>query len=104
MSDTPRAGAPFRRHVVDELDRLGAELVELRADHDVDARAFAGLLVTRRVVMNLKSGTALAGVIVRHDGPLVELADVALLGGSDPQPVDGRVVVERADVDFIQIP
>lgn len=60
--------------------------------------------MTRRVVVNLKTGTALAGVVVRHDGPLVELADVALLvEGGDPQPVDGRVVVERVAVDFIQV-
>lgn len=87
-----------------ELSQVDEALRALAADRDADAAAFRGMVVTRRVVVNLKSGTALAGLVVRHDGPLLEVADVALLlDGSDPRPVDGRVVVERGDVDFIQV-
>lgn len=132
-TETPR-GRGFRQAVVGDLDELGnglaelasttlprldtlitkmdaarAELGELAADRDADASAFAGMVVTRRVVLNLKSRAgepdrAISGLVVRHDGPLLEVADAVLLqDGVDPKPVDGRIVLERVEVEFIQV-
>lgn len=57
----------------------------------------------RRVVVNLLSGKAIEGVVVERDGPLLVVADAVLHEPStQPAPVDGHVVIERAQVDFIQ--
>lgn len=61
------------------------------------------VVVARRVVVNLKSGTALDGVLVRKDGPLLFLKNAVLLEqGQEPAPVDGEAVVQCSQVDFIQ--
>lgn len=61
------------------------------------------VVVARRCVVNLKSGRAVDGVLVRKDGPLLFLKNSVLLEqGSEPAPIDGEAVVEAVDVDFIQ--
>ncbi|WPM94327.1 hypothetical protein VG1_CDS0003 [Arthrobacter phage Cupello] len=61
------------------------------------------VVVARRCVVNLKSGRAIDGVLVRKDGPLLVLKNSVLLEqGSEPAPIDGEAVVEAVDVDFIQ--
>jgi hypothetical protein len=60
-------------------------------------------VVHRRVVVNLLSGRAVEGVLVRQTGPLLHVKDARLHEpGSSPSPVDGEVVIERSQVDFIQ--
>lgn len=60
-------------------------------------------LAARRVVVNLRGGDAVVGVLVARRGPLLFLRDAAHAGGADnPVPVDGEVVVERSEVEFIQ--
>lgn len=62
-------------------------------------------VVYRRVIVNLKSGRAVDGVLVRRSGPLLFLKNAALLEqGVDPVGLDGETVIERAEVDFIQAP
>ena len=65
-------------------------------------RAFRAV-VHRRVVVNLLSGRAVEGVLVRQTGPLLHLKDARL---HEPEagsaPMDGEVVIERSQVDFIQ--
>jgi small nuclear ribonucleoprotein (snRNP)-like protein len=59
--------------------------------------------VRRRVLVNLLSGRAVEGVLVRRDGPLVVLKDAHLHEpGAEHAAVDGDVVIERAQIDFIQ--
>lgn len=66
-------------------------------------RAYRRLVVHRRVIVNLVSGKAFNGVLVRQDGPLLVLKDAELLEpGTGPVPLDGDVVIEREHVDFIQ--
>ncbi|ASR83174.1 RNA binding domain protein [Arthrobacter phage Abidatro] len=61
------------------------------------------VVVARRVIVNLKSGRAIDGVLVRRDGPLLFLRNAVLLEeGSEPAAIDGEAVVEAVDVDFIQ--
>ena len=65
-------------------------------------RAFR-VIVHRRVVVNLLSGRAVEGVLVRQTGPLLHIKDAVLHEpGAEPSPVDGEVVIERPQVDFIQ--
>lgn len=66
-------------------------------------RAYSRTVIHRRVVVNLISGKAFNGVLVRQDGPLLVLKDAHLLeAGTNPVPLDGEVIVERTNVDFIQ--
>jgi small nuclear ribonucleoprotein (snRNP)-like protein len=59
----------------------------------------------RTVIVNLKSGTAFRGVVWRKRGSFVILRNAEILkdkaGGSR---IDGEVLVERSDIDFIQVP
>lgn len=64
---------------------------------------FRRFVVRRRVVVNLLSGKAVEGVVVEHDGPLLVVADARLHEpGVQPHGVDGHVVIERSQIDFIQ--
>lgn len=87
---------------------------EIRRQAEAQAAAAAALpvptppdpyavVVARRCVVNLKTGRAVDGVLVRKDGPLLFLKNAVLLEqGSEPAPIDGEAVVEAVDVDFIQ--
>lgn len=63
----------------------------------------------RRVIINLKSGTAVRGLLYKHVNGYILLREADLLqslgkaSGVKPAPVDGEVLVGRADVDFIQV-
>jgi hypothetical protein len=64
---------------------------------------FRRFVVHRRVVVNLLSGRAVEGVVVERDGPLLVVANATLHEpGAQPHDVDGHVVIERSQVDFIQ--
>lgn len=57
----------------------------------------------KRVIVNLKSGQSLDGFLVRQMGQLLFLREASLLGGGDNSiQIDGEVIVERTEVDFIQ--
>lgn len=62
------------------------------------------LVKARKVVVNLRSGQAIEGLLVRQSGPLLFLAEAQLHeGNSSPVPIDGQAVIERPGVDFIQL-
>ncbi|MDI3330139.1 MAG: hypothetical protein QJR09_05300 [Micrococcus sp.] len=62
-------------------------------------------VVFRRVIVNLKSGRGVDGVLVRRSGPLLFLKNALLLEeGRDPVPLDGETVIERSEVEFLQAP
>lgn len=62
-----------------------------------------------RVIINTKTGTALRGVLVKHWGRYIVLREADLLqslgkpNATKPIPVDGEVLVNQADIDFIQV-
>lgn len=56
----------------------------------------------RRVVVNLRSGTAVAGVVVETRGPLLIVRDATVHDGDRSAPADGEVVIDRGNVDYIQ--
>lgn len=57
-----------------------------------------------RVIVNLKSGRAIHGLLV-GTGRMLELAEPTVHEpGATPVQADGRVLVARTDVDFVQVP
>lgn len=65
--------------------------------------SYRRLVLHRRVMINLTTGKAIEGVLVKQAGPLLLLKDARLHeGGGEPVPLDGEAVVERDRVDFMQ--
>lgn len=69
--------------------------------HHTWARRF---LVHRRVMVNLKTGNAVTGVIVERRPAHLVLRDAELheRATSSSVPMDGCVIIDRVNVDFIQ--
>ena len=60
--------------------------------------------VKRTVVINTKTERAFRGVLWRAGWRYMVLRNVEMIGpGREVTPVDGEVVVERNNVDFIQV-
>lgn len=57
---------------------------------------------TRKVIVTLTSGETFDGVIAGCDRHSVVLSRVSLLGGDTPKPVDGELLIPRADLKFVQ--
>jgi small nuclear ribonucleoprotein (snRNP)-like protein len=69
----------------------------------VHRRVYKALL-TERVIVNLRSGKAFAGVVWEERFDMLVLRDVTLFEGrTQGQPMDGEVVLDRQHIDFIQI-
>ena len=50
-------------------------------------------------------GSAFEGVLYRQVGPLITLMNGTLLEpGREPVPLDGEIIIERANVRFVQAP
>lgn len=62
-------------------------------------------VVGRSALVNLKSGNAIEGVIVRQLRALLILKSAALheAGSTGSVPIDGEAVVDIDQIDFIQI-
>jgi ABC-type iron transport system FetAB ATPase subunit len=59
--------------------------------------------VHHRVMVNLRDGSAIGGVLLRRVGALIVLADGVLhTPGQDGASMDGEVYIERAQIAFIQ--
>ena len=66
--------------------------------------AYRRLALRRRVIVNLKTEKAVRGVLTSKSGPLLEIKDAEVLEGNRPPiPVDGAVLIERSNVDFVQV-
>lgn len=62
------------------------------------------LTYSRRVLVNLKSGRAFRGYMIEVAGELLLLKGASLLEpGSEPVDVAGEVLIEKSNVDFIQV-
>ena len=62
------------------------------------------ILLRQRVIVNTKSGDAVRGVLFQKKGPLIVLKNAEqLVEGREPIPVDGSVVLERAEIAFYQV-
>ena len=66
--------------------------------------SYRGVAVSKTVLVNLLSGKAFRGALLDAKKEILVLGNVSLLeAGQDPVPVSGRVVVERSQVDFVQV-
>lgn len=60
--------------------------------------------VRRKVVVNTKTERAFRGVLWRAGWRYLVLRNAEMLGpGGEHTPVDGEVVIARANVDFVQV-
>lgn len=72
--------------------------------HIVDTLWARRLMVRRRVLVNLRSGRAVTGTLWVRRGRAVVLKSAELLEpGSPPVPMDGDVIVDRDQVEFVQV-
>lgn len=66
--------------------------------------SFRRTLTRKKVVVNLRTSRAFVGILWARRGPLLVLRNVTMHEpGAAPAPVDGEVVVERDQVEFIQV-
>ncbi len=62
------------------------------------------LAYSRKVLVNLKTGRAFRGYLIEVSGSIVLLKGASLLEpGSEPVDVAGEVLIERENIDFIQV-
>lgn len=66
------------------------------------ARNYTRLVVSRRVMVNLTTGSAVEGVLWDERGPLIVLRDAQLHTDGGTSPLDGDVIVERDRIAFVQ--
>lgn len=61
-------------------------------------------LLAEKVLVNMRSGQAFSGVVYRALRDLLVLKNAVLLvERGEPKPLDGEVVLDRTQVDFIQV-
>lgn len=60
-------------------------------------------IVRRRMIINMKDGSAFSCLLWRRGRRLLQLRDVTLFAEGQTRPVDGEVVIERRDVAFMQL-
>lgn len=72
--------------------------------HAVDTLWARRLVVRRRVLVQLRTGSAVEGVLWATRGRKTVLRGAQLHepGADKPQPMDGTVVLDRDSVDWIQ--
>lgn len=61
-------------------------------------------LENRKVLVNLLSGNAIGGVCVHEVSEALTLRGATLyVPDSEPAPAEGEVLIDRINVDFIQV-
>lgn len=67
-------------------------------------RPWRHVALHRRVLVNLKTDKAIRGVLFEQRGPLLVLKDAFLMeAGRDPVTMVGDIVIERSNIDFVQV-
>lgn len=70
----------------------------------VEVPELSGWPVRGRVIVNRKSGQGdLRGVLWEVTETYLLLRQAELVGAGDPRPIDGEVLIERDEVEFVQI-
>ena len=71
--------------------------------HVVDVIWARRLMVRRRVLVNLRSGSAVTGLLWSRRGRVLVLKSAELLEqGSAPVVMDGDVILDRDQVEYVQ--
>lgn len=58
----------------------------------------------KRLLVTLKTGETIGGVLVEADRSSLVFRQASMVGGDEAVPVDGELIVARADVAYIQKP
>lgn len=61
----------------------------------------------KRVIATMKDGTAFAGVLYESDAEAIVLRNAELLEAGpkrEPVPVDGEILILRADLSYLNLP
>jgi len=61
------------------------------------------LTISRRVLVNLTTGSAIEGVLWDEKGALIVLRDARLHSDGGTAPLDGEVIIERDRIEFVQV-
>lgn len=86
------------------LAAASAALILAVVVHLVDVFWARRLVARKRVLVRLHSGTALTGVLWQRRGRLLVLKQATLLEvDAEPAQMDGDVVVDRDQVEFLQV-
>lgn len=81
-----------------------AALLAVIVWHVVDVLWARRLVVRRRVLVNLRSGKAMSGAMWARRGRTLVLKDAELIEpGQAPVVMDGTIVVDRDEVEFVQV-
>lgn len=67
------------------------------------ASSYRRVALHRTVIVNLRTGKAVRGVLMAYRGPVLVLKNAELIEARAVVPVDGDVVIERTNVDFVQV-
>lgn len=60
-------------------------------------------LLRKTVIANTKTGKTFRGVLMAQRGPLLILVNASIYEQGGILPVDGEIVLERSNVDFLQV-
>lgn len=72
--------------------------------HALDLFATRRLATRKRVLVSLRSGSAVTGVLWARKGRSLVLKSAELLEpGTEPVPLDGELVLDRDQVDYMQV-
>jgi hypothetical protein len=90
--------------------RVGADLIakaywdgKAESESELEAK-LAGWPVRGRVIVNRKTGAGdLRGILWEITDGYLLLRQAELVGAGDPKPIDNEVLIERDEVEFIQI-
>lgn len=55
------------------------------------------------VICNTKTGKTFRGILWRKSGPLLVLRNAEMLDGAAVLPMDGELIVQRDNLDFLQV-
>ena len=65
--------------------------------------AWRRTLYRHRVLLTTRTGRTFAGIVWVRRGPLLILIDAEAVDGGRQVPLDGQLVIDRANVDFVQV-
>lgn len=57
----------------------------------------------KTVIVNLKTGTAFRGVVWQRRGLFLVLKNAEMLQNGKPTALDGEVIVQMTDIEFMQV-
>jgi hypothetical protein len=57
----------------------------------------------KRVIVNTKTGKTFKGILWAVRGPLVILRQAEIFESAHALPVDGELLIERSNLDFLQV-